>query len=86
MDKNKINVCYTLVLHNIIIKVAYVLLLQGCEFGDIWRYIRCQTVNIFDPRHAHFVHGRSRITCMYMLSALSSDGGQGEYSRTHVPH
>ena len=46
----------------------------------------CQTLNIFDPRHAHFVHGRSRITCMYMLSALSSDGGQGEYSRTHVPH
>ena len=42
----------------------------------------------FWPQHAHFAHGRSRITCMYMLSvfAIARDGVQSEYCRTHVPH
>ena len=40
------------------------------------------------PQHAHFAHGRSRITCMYMLSVftIARDGVQSEYCRTHVSH
>ena len=44
----------------------------------------CPSVNIFWPQHAHFAHGRSRITCMYILSVFTRDGMQGEYFTTQV--